>query len=645
MRSNESNDVGQAVFGYSNGHRLLTSTMSLSSVDVYELAAASDLAPGAQISGSSSYLTGLLLPDSKLYALIRTWLAPEMPRPGCVWSHVLILDQSLMATQIDLTVLLDLHRRPDSYASDTGFSKPISINRRLRGSSSRADAVTTEKVLSACYGDFLLDADKADPQALEQAIFAVWSQQWPRLRRQFVFRSISTASDLKGQCLRLKRATSPTPDVKFSPWLEEAVADATSNAVTPMRRFLWRYGKDIQAERETLPGLVGLYLATRSSKGSYQATVKVLAHYPLGQAETLKKDLLGLSSDKLSQVASISAIELIVILVRNKDLGVDHDETQLASIFSNVDAANLVELTSALISSRNELGDRFKTIFEAILPLVDDRTLLHPETPVEFVVMALARRPKLLTTALIARLEKTDALFSAWSFDLEHEQRAEMLRAFMRRQYLEDVAERALAQPYQTLQDALALNGRSELHESWLPLFRDNVSLFVDHITALSTNDDLVAALNIFDYPMQPEAVVRAWFTAFETSHSSLSQDDETRVLVYLLALSIKHGIENYRDILVKILDRLRGRILKSDLPADAEIRLAKCLPPDDARWDLNKRLLKLFRKAYKQDREFDEVLDTLHLSDSEYAYATDQDPDNMVRRFWHALNPWTYWD
>jgi hypothetical protein len=39
------NVIHQAVFGYSNGHRMLASTTQLSSVDEYDLAALSDLAP------------------------------------------------------------------------------------------------------------------------------------------------------------------------------------------------------------------------------------------------------------------------------------------------------------------------------------------------------------------------------------------------------------------------------------------------------------------------------------------------------------------------------------------------------------------------------------------------------------------------
>jgi hypothetical protein len=99
MSMPEELEIGQALFGYSEGHRQLASSVSLTSKDVYELSMRSDLAPGASLSGTKSYITGFQLPDTRSYALIKTWAAPEMPRPGCVWSHVLILSRSFLSKQ------------------------------------------------------------------------------------------------------------------------------------------------------------------------------------------------------------------------------------------------------------------------------------------------------------------------------------------------------------------------------------------------------------------------------------------------------------------------------------------------------------------------------------------------------------------
>ena len=98
-------EADQALFGYSEGHRQLASSVSLPSKDVYELSMRSDLSPGANLSGTKSYISGFQLPDTRFYALIKTWPAPEMPRPGCVWSHVLLLSRSFLTKQVNLGVL------------------------------------------------------------------------------------------------------------------------------------------------------------------------------------------------------------------------------------------------------------------------------------------------------------------------------------------------------------------------------------------------------------------------------------------------------------------------------------------------------------------------------------------------------------
>ena len=45
------------------------------------------------VPGFESYLTAYPLPRSSLVAFARTWTAPEMPRPGCVWTHTLLIEQ------------------------------------------------------------------------------------------------------------------------------------------------------------------------------------------------------------------------------------------------------------------------------------------------------------------------------------------------------------------------------------------------------------------------------------------------------------------------------------------------------------------------------------------------------------------------
>lgn len=636
MNGDDTNPVDQAVFGYSNGHRLLSSTAKLTAIDVYELAAASDLAPGAQVAFDSSYLTGIPLPDSKLYALIRTWLAPEMPRPGCVWSHVLLLDHGLTATQVDLATLLDLHRRPADYATDESFSRPIPLNRRLRSEKPPREVI--ERVLLASYTDFELDPDLDERSELERAILAVWSQQWPRLRRQYAFRSTVTSSELKGQFLALRRH--PLSKADTPSWLKDATADAASHTVTQLRRFLWRYGKDVQSGRDALPALVDLYRSTRGAVLDYGTAERILFEFPPGDAATLKSDTLGLASDKLSQIPPLESVDLLRLIATHRDLELDGE--QVAAFFARTAQGELADISRALMASGEKLGSWYHAIFDAILPNLTSSILEDENVPAGMVVSAILERPELLTARLVDRLA-TDDLKAILPAQLTQKQRRDIARACLQRPYDNDFWQVVFSQPANLLRDGVALAAASRLHETWFPVFRNNVLAFQDVVASLSTADEFAGAVRLLAFPMDFDGFVRPWFVAFEKHRASLSRDDHAHFSVYLLALCLRYGMERFRDVLVGITSDLRQRILRNDLPRVAADWLAGLLPLDDAYWDLNKRLLKLFRKAHRMGQRFDDVLQTLRLTEEEYAFATDQEPSDAVRRILRAVTPWPH--
>ena len=112
VKHSQSIELHQALHGYAEGHRQLAASVALKQRDVKTMLVLSDLSgPGAQID-EAGYLTGYPLTDSKKYALARTWAAAEMRRPGCVWTHTLLIDFADLATLADTAELLALFRRP-----------------------------------------------------------------------------------------------------------------------------------------------------------------------------------------------------------------------------------------------------------------------------------------------------------------------------------------------------------------------------------------------------------------------------------------------------------------------------------------------------------------------------------------------------
>lgn len=100
--------IDQLLFGYRDGHELLASSLKIDSRLEAELLPHAD----ARFEDRSEhYLVGLPVPSLERFMLTRIWPAPELPRPGAVWAHSLMIEEAALAS-LDLLLLLDLFRRP-----------------------------------------------------------------------------------------------------------------------------------------------------------------------------------------------------------------------------------------------------------------------------------------------------------------------------------------------------------------------------------------------------------------------------------------------------------------------------------------------------------------------------------------------------
>ena len=104
--------LSQTLHGYADGHQLLASSLDLSKDQQSSLLIMSDLSGPAFRNGYESYLTGYPLPGAGMYCVARTWFAPEMSRPGCVWTHTLIIRDEDVARIMDFRALNNIFRRP-----------------------------------------------------------------------------------------------------------------------------------------------------------------------------------------------------------------------------------------------------------------------------------------------------------------------------------------------------------------------------------------------------------------------------------------------------------------------------------------------------------------------------------------------------
>ena len=122
--------IEQTLHGYSNGHRLLCASKKFPDSDAKKMTIMSDLSGNEFVRGFEKYFTGYKLSDEK-FVLACTWYAEEMNRPGCVWTHSLILGRDVLSVINDnIKEVLSIFRRPQLNEGFSFYEKGIEIEVR-----------------------------------------------------------------------------------------------------------------------------------------------------------------------------------------------------------------------------------------------------------------------------------------------------------------------------------------------------------------------------------------------------------------------------------------------------------------------------------------------------------------------------------
>ena len=266
--------IHQAIHGYNDGHRLITSSLALDASDARIMLVMSDLAGPGMKPPPSGYLTGYPLEKSGRYVLSRTWSAPEMPRPGCVWTHSLIIENADLAQLNSARSLLDAFSRPAGMVSKLSFATPVDLSVEQQAAAVEPSE-RIQSLLQALYKSpnkqIVMASD--DPHEDEEFALAIWMQQWPRLRRSFGFCTLSAMDrSAKGVGLDLQfvpvgdrqlNAKFPNAVVAHSNSLDGSLLPLMDDLADPqastLREFLKRTGGDVDGGRGAMASLCMLY--------------------------------------------------------------------------------------------------------------------------------------------------------------------------------------------------------------------------------------------------------------------------------------------------------------------------------------------------------------------------------------------------
>lgn len=332
--------IHQALFGYRGGHKRLAGSLELPSPDERDLLLLTDLAaPGDR--AFSSYLTGFPLRETAIYALCRTWPAPEMPRPGSVWTHVLLVPFPLLGQLTNIESVLGLFHKPGSDdLTAWDFERPLEPRHTLEALDP-TNPSTLATVIDALYSHPDQSVVIAvETFGLEQLAIAIWRQQWPKLRRGFRFCTWTTTARRQGGkpfdlLIAPRRATRTverelqsearvvllgSAPAQPTAWLHQAASDATEMYPTDLRQFLWTYGSDVHHPRAAFRHLSELKVDLQRWRHHPELVPEIVQRlctaFPTADdAAKLKTDLLGFPSslihDTKSDVSVLQALATV----------------------------------------------------------------------------------------------------------------------------------------------------------------------------------------------------------------------------------------------------------------------------------------------------------------------------------------------
>lgn len=144
----------QMLHGYKLGHNYIQGSIVLSSShDMDKIATLSDWSEYVGIDNKRDYITAYMLDESPYYVVAKTWYAENMKRPGCVWTHSLLIPKDDLSEIKDFRGLLYYFALPKSEDFDS-YSAQLDYTERLNDFEMGISEIGEKKV-GALYEYFL----------------------------------------------------------------------------------------------------------------------------------------------------------------------------------------------------------------------------------------------------------------------------------------------------------------------------------------------------------------------------------------------------------------------------------------------------------------------------------------------------------
>lgn len=404
------NEIHQFLHGYSDGHRLIEGSLKLPNDAARLMLRMSDLSGSSVVKGFERYLTGYPLDSINGYALAMTWYASEMPRPGSVWTHTLVLPVQAMAAITSLDSLIRLFKRPSRDSIKGQYAETLSFHNSPINYSHPGRSIDTLGQLSSLFFAYY-EQSPSNPVVIASrtsdefadAIFALWSQQWPGLRQQFAFCTGSFAArslpdrpfDIQCSPPTLARDVArevaadgiaepvvlTDRDGLFSEVLRAAVEDAAIPDGGAFRRYLWAV-TDPTSRRTDFVAYVRIFDALET-KAEATTIVELIAEaFPEGSAGAgLKMRLVG--SRHIKPLGESQQDILLALATTEKhssfDIGSALNDELAARLFAESPDRTRQLVADLFRSNLNQFGDDLLTTLVRAMDVNDAQEVVREQ--------------------------------------------------------------------------------------------------------------------------------------------------------------------------------------------------------------------------------------------------------------------------
>jgi hypothetical protein len=401
-------EVHQALFGYDRGHRLLAASTGFDPEVRRELTTLSDASFEAD---HGALLLGKRINDSSIYALIKTWPAPEQPRPGSVWSHALIIDVADYGRITDFSPVARSFKRPSNVIDSNhlvdqdSYSQPLRIE--IGDLPKGVDVSSAAGIVAAVYSTDnprVVVAPLDDE--LERLMFSMLSQQWPRLRRHFSFRFRARPSDQPVSPFDVEFVQKGKSDARpiAAQW-PTALAHDLRYPDLRFRTYLRTFGAESQRPRSDMASLTEIYrLVGGVGDDLIPVGDSLVQSFPgVNEMTTLKRALLGEASDAVGLRAPFKEADRLHFVLINSaffsftDLQVGR---RLATLIKDR-SSQLPEVLDAVDFEQMSTEQIEELIGSIVSEVSPERIAASASSSADLLLMLVARSPRLLSQSAV----------------------------------------------------------------------------------------------------------------------------------------------------------------------------------------------------------------------------------------------------